>query len=73
MLLGTPDQALLPALVLTVLVVPVAALTYRFVEKPAMDAARDLIAPSRSAKIAVADTKASAGMITTTVAGGYRG
>lgn len=41
MLLGTPQQALLPALVLcVVLVVPFAALTYRFIEKPAMDAAR---------------------------------
>jgi len=39
--LGTPDQALLPALILTVvLVVPVAALTYRWIEKPAMDFAR---------------------------------
>ena len=41
MLLGTPEQALLPALFLSVvLVVPVAALTYRWIEKPAMDAAR---------------------------------
>ena len=41
MLLGTPDQALLPALVLTVLlVVPAAALSYRWIEKPAMDLAR---------------------------------
>ena len=40
-MLGTPDQALLPALILSVvLVVPVAALTYRWIEKPAMDAAR---------------------------------
>ena len=40
-LLGTPDQALLPALILSVvLVVPVAALTYRWIEKPAMDVAR---------------------------------
>ena len=40
-LLGTPEQALLPALILSVvLVVPVAALTYRWIEKPAMDAAR---------------------------------
>ncbi len=40
-LLGTPDQALLPALILSVvLVVPIAALTYRWIEKPAMDAAR---------------------------------
>jgi peptidoglycan/LPS O-acetylase OafA/YrhL len=39
--LGTPDQALLPALILTVLlVVPLAALTYRWIEKPAMDLAR---------------------------------
>lgn len=41
MFLGTPDQALMPALVLcVVLVVPIAALTYRWIEKPAMDAAR---------------------------------
>ena len=41
MLLGTPDQALLPALMLcVVLVVPLAALTYRWIEKPAMDMAR---------------------------------
>lgn len=40
-LLGTPDQAVLPALILSVvLVVPIAALTYRWIEKPAMDAAR---------------------------------
>jgi hypothetical protein len=39
--LGTPEQAVLPALILTVLlVVPVAALTYRWIEKPAMDFAR---------------------------------
>ena len=39
--LGTPGQALLPALILTVvLIVPVAALTYRWIEKPAMDLAR---------------------------------
>jgi hypothetical protein len=41
MLLGTPDQAILPALLLTVLlVVPAAALSYRWIEKPAMDFAR---------------------------------
>jgi peptidoglycan/LPS O-acetylase OafA/YrhL len=41
MLLGTPGQALLPALILSiVLVVPIAALSYRWIEKPAMDAAR---------------------------------
>ena len=40
-MLGTPEQALLPALILSVvLVVPLAALTYRWIEKPAMDAAR---------------------------------
>ncbi len=40
-LLGTPEQAVLPALILSVvLVVPIAALTYRWIEKPAMDAAR---------------------------------
>ena len=41
MLLGTPQQAVLPALILSVLlVVPVAALSYRLIEKPAMDVAR---------------------------------
>ncbi len=36
-LIGTPEQALLPALILSVvLVVPLAALTYRWIEKPAM-------------------------------------
>jgi peptidoglycan/LPS O-acetylase OafA/YrhL len=41
MLMGTPGQALLPALIFSVvLVVPVAALTYRWIEKPAMDLAR---------------------------------
>ena len=41
MLLGKPGQALIPALLLSVvLVVPVAALSYRWIEKPAMDAAR---------------------------------
>jgi peptidoglycan/LPS O-acetylase OafA/YrhL len=45
MLLGTPGQALLPALILSVvLVVPFAALSYRWIEKPAMDAARLRIA-----------------------------
>jgi peptidoglycan/LPS O-acetylase OafA/YrhL len=41
-LLGTPGQALVPALILTVLlVIPVAALTYRWIEKPAIDLARN--------------------------------
>jgi peptidoglycan/LPS O-acetylase OafA/YrhL len=41
MLMGTPGQALLPALIFSVLlVVPIAALTYRWIEKPAMDLAR---------------------------------
>ena len=41
MLMGTPGQALVPALIFSVvLVVPVAALTYRWIEKPAMDLAR---------------------------------
>jgi peptidoglycan/LPS O-acetylase OafA/YrhL len=40
-LLGTPEQAVVPALVLSiVLVVPVAALTYRWIEKPALDGAK---------------------------------
>ena len=40
-LLGTPEQAVWLALIFSVvLVVPVAALTYRWIEKPALDAAR---------------------------------
>jgi len=40
-LLGTPEQAVWFALLLSVvLVVPVAALTWRWIEKPALDAAR---------------------------------
>jgi peptidoglycan/LPS O-acetylase OafA/YrhL len=40
-LLGTPEQAVWFALILSiVLVVPVAALTWRWIEKPALDAAR---------------------------------
>ena len=40
-LLGPPEHAVLPALILSVvLVVPVAALTYRWIEKPAMDLAK---------------------------------
>src|SRR6202048_5246606 len=50
MLLGTPGQALLPALMLSVvLVVPIAALTYRWIEKPAMDAARRGLSTTRGA------------------------
>ena len=52
-LLGTPDQALLPAIVLSVvLVVPVAALTYRWIEKPAMDAARHGLSTTSGAALA---------------------
>jgi peptidoglycan/LPS O-acetylase OafA/YrhL len=48
--LGTPGQALLPALILSVVVVvPVAALTYRWIEKPAMDAARRALSTTRGA------------------------
>jgi hypothetical protein len=48
MLLGTPGQALLPARILSVvLVVPIAALTYRWIEKPAMDAARRGLSTTR--------------------------
>jgi peptidoglycan/LPS O-acetylase OafA/YrhL len=48
--LGTPGQALLPALILSVvLVVPVAALTYRWIEKPAMDAGRRGLSATRGA------------------------
>lgn len=50
MLLGTPDQALFPTLILcVVLIVPVAALTYRWIEKPAMDAARRRLSTTRDA------------------------
>jgi peptidoglycan/LPS O-acetylase OafA/YrhL len=49
-LLGTPGQALLPTLILTVvLVVPIAALTYRWIEKPPMDAARRRLSGTRGA------------------------
>jgi peptidoglycan/LPS O-acetylase OafA/YrhL len=54
-LLGTPDQAVLPAIVLSVvLVVPVAALTYRWIEKPAMDAARHGLATASGAASGIA-------------------
>lgn len=68
MLLGTPDQAALPALILTLLVVPVAALTYRFVEKPAMDAARDMLSPTP--RTGLASPAASPGLIAAAFAGG---
>ena len=49
-LLGTPGQAVLPSLILcVVLIVPVAALTYRWIEKPAMDAARRGLSGTREA------------------------
>jgi peptidoglycan/LPS O-acetylase OafA/YrhL len=69
MLLGTPDQAVLPALILTLLVVPAAALTYRWIEKPAMDAARDLLSPTRSAQTAIAGPAVPSGIIATAFAG----
>jgi peptidoglycan/LPS O-acetylase OafA/YrhL len=43
MVLGTHDQALLITLLALIPVVPVAFLTYRFIEKPAMDAAREML------------------------------
>jgi peptidoglycan/LPS O-acetylase OafA/YrhL len=50
-IVGTPDQALGAALVLSVvLVVPVAALTYRWIEKPAMDAARKALSTATRAE-----------------------
>jgi peptidoglycan/LPS O-acetylase OafA/YrhL len=58
LLLGTPDQAVLPALILSVvLVVPIAALTYRWIEKPAMDAARR--GPSTTRSVASGLTSAA--------------
>ena len=69
MLLGTPEQAVLPALILTVLIVPAAALTYRWIEKPAMDAARDLLSPTRSAKTALAKPAVPSGIIPAAFAG----
>lgn len=49
MLLGTPDQALWPALALTLMVIPIAAMTYRWIEKPAIDRARaGLLIPDMS-------------------------
>jgi peptidoglycan/LPS O-acetylase OafA/YrhL len=69
MLLRTPGQAVLPAIMLTVLVVPVAALTYRWIEKPAMDAARDLLSPTRADSMALTNPAASSGISTAAVAG----
>ena len=41
MLLGTPEQAVWFAMIFSIVpVVPVAALTYRWIERPALDAAR---------------------------------
>ncbi|MBO4225420.1 acyltransferase [Bradyrhizobium neotropicale] len=52
--LGTPTLALVAALVLSVvLVVPVAALTYRWIEKPAMDAARRALSSASRAEAPV--------------------
>ncbi|MFB9269627.1 acyltransferase family protein [Bradyrhizobium erythrophlei] len=52
LLLGTPGQALVAALVLSVvLVVPFAALTYRWIEKPAMDFARRALSARRGAAV----------------------
>jgi peptidoglycan/LPS O-acetylase OafA/YrhL len=49
-LLGTPEHAVWSALVLSVvLVVPVAALTYRWIEKPALDAAKRAVTGRASA------------------------
>ena len=69
MLLGTSEQAVLPALILTVSVVPVAALTYRWIEKPAMDMARHVLSPAQSAKTAAAIPATSSGIVATTFAG----
>src|SRR4051812_21345184 len=58
MLLGTPDQALMPALLLCiVLVIPFAALTYRWIEKPAMDAARHRQQPGNLAGRGIGDRR----------------
>jgi peptidoglycan/LPS O-acetylase OafA/YrhL len=58
-LLGTPDQALAPALLLCViLIVPVAALTYRWIEKPAMDMARRSVSVTSGAASGIAGTAA---------------
>jgi peptidoglycan/LPS O-acetylase OafA/YrhL len=56
MLLGSPGQALLPALVLLMLVIPFAALTYRWIEKPALDAVRSGITSPPSWQDAVSAT-----------------
>jgi peptidoglycan/LPS O-acetylase OafA/YrhL len=51
-LLGTPEQAVWLAFVLSVvLVVPVAALTWRWIEKPALDAARRGVSVRALAKL----------------------
>ncbi|MCK1511364.1 acyltransferase [Bradyrhizobium sp. 190] len=69
MLLGTPGQAMLPAIILTVLVVPVAALTYRWIEKPAMDAARNLLSPTHVGPTALANPATSSGISAAAIAG----
>ena len=52
MLMGTPTQALLPAVILSiVLVVPVAAISYHWIEKPAMDLARYGLSGAGSAAV----------------------
>jgi len=53
LLLGSPQQAVWIALALSVvLVVPLAALTYRWIEKPALDAARRELSAARPAATA---------------------
>ncbi|MBR0696456.1 acyltransferase [Bradyrhizobium lablabi] len=61
LLLGTPGHALLAALVISVVVVvPFAALSYRWIEKPAMDFARRGPAPHRGGAVAKASPAAVA-------------
>ena len=69
MLLGTPDQALLPALILSVvLVVPLAALTYRWIEKPAMDAVRRSLSTTGGAATDVTSPVTWLGAVSATAA-----
>lgn len=50
MLLGTPTQAILPAIIISiVLVIPFAAITYHLIEKPAIDAGRRYLAGGTNA------------------------
>jgi peptidoglycan/LPS O-acetylase OafA/YrhL len=58
-LMGTRSQALIPTLILCVAVIPLAALTYRWIEKPAMDTARRGLSATRRPRPALPVAEAS--------------